>query len=231
MTKKRKFVALLLVMCSIITLSPTFPLDEYEASEKVGTDLLDVLKVSYEELISGNFTDTGETYSCIIWIEDVHLEQAVEAGIDAAEMTRETYTENITYDYPYETYVINNVKYVQVELEDDEDDTYVQTYIEAERENAIELYTANNTSFVNENFMARDMSVVYVSQYSPCILADLNITKITNLLEKTDVEYIEYIDFKNLSITEATSENEIETTSTNISASSIENAMDWSYSN
>ncbi|MBQ8625144.1 MAG: hypothetical protein IJ419_03105, partial [Agathobacter sp.] len=81
----------------------------------------------------------GETYSCIIWIEDIEIEEAVEAGIDAAEM-----------------------------------------------------YSASNSSFVAENFMARDMSVTYVSKYSPCIFADLSATKIAELIKQSDVNSIGY---------------------------------------
>lgn len=39
--------------------------------------------------------------------------------------------------------------------------------------------------------MARDMSVTYVSQYSPCVFADLTITKVVELSLNTEVLYIE----------------------------------------
>ena len=41
--------------------------------------------------------------------------------------------------------------------------------------------------------MAKDMSVAYVSQYSPCIFANLSVTKIAELVEKDEVVWAEYV--------------------------------------
>ena len=92
MRKRCKLVALLVVICMVATLLPIVPAEEYEASEKVSAELLELLDVTYEDLTAGNYIDSGETYSCIIWIQDVDVEEAVEAGIDAAEMTRDDYS-------------------------------------------------------------------------------------------------------------------------------------------
>ena len=78
-----------------------------------------------------------------------------------------------------------------MDLNDNESDEYVQAYIEAEREAAVELYSANNSSFVAENFMARDMSVTYVSKYSPSIFANLSVSKIADLILKDQIVSIE----------------------------------------
>ena len=94
------------------------------------------------------------------------------------------------YDYPYTTYEADGLTYVDVEFDETESDEYVQTYIEAERETAAEMYSASNSSFVAENFMARDMSVTYVSKYSPCVFADLSVTKIAELIQKDEVTRI-----------------------------------------
>ena len=193
MGKKRKLVVLLIVICIMTTMLPSTSLEEYEASEKVGSELLGMLDVSYEELRSGDFVDSGEKYSCIIWIEDVEIEEAVEAGIDAAEMIRENYSVSSSYDYPYTSYDSEGLTYVAVELDDEENDEYVQAYIETERAAAVELYTESNNSFVAENFMARDMSVTYVSQYSPCIFAELSITKIAELTLENEVMFIDCV--------------------------------------
>ena len=190
MGKKTRCVAMLVALCMMVTVLPSVSVEEYEASEKVGSELLELMGVSYENLVSGNFVDSGETYSCIIWIEDVEIEEAIEAGIDAAEMTREDYSTWSMYDYPYTTYEADGLTYVDVEFDETESDEYVQTYIEAEREAAAELYSANNSSFVAENFMARDMSVTYVSKYSPCVFADLTITKVAELIECDEVANI-----------------------------------------
>ena len=190
MGKKCKLVALMVVICMVTTLLPVVPVEDYEASEKVSSELLELLDVTYEDLSVGNYVDSGEKYSCIIWIQDVEVEEAVEAGIDAAEKTREDYSVWSRYDYPYTSYEADGLTYVEVEFDENETDEYVQTYIEAEREAAVELYSANNNSFVAENFMARDMSVTYVSKYSPCVFAELSVTKVVELMKLKMVKHI-----------------------------------------
>ncbi|MBO5096881.1 MAG: S8/S53 family peptidase [Agathobacter sp.] len=190
MGKKKHVIAMLLAICLALSMMPLNQVEEYDASEKVGSELLELLGVTYEELIMGDFLDSGETYSCIIWLQDVEIEEAVETGIDAAERTREDYSVWSRYDYPYITYKAEGLTYVDVELDEAESDEYVQTYIEAEREAARELYGSSNNSFVAENFMARDTSVTYVSQYSPCVFANLSVSKIVELIGKDEVKYI-----------------------------------------
>lgn len=221
MGKKRSVIALLLAICLAVTIMPLCKAEEYEASEKVGLELLELLEVTYEELTTGDFVDSGETYSCIIWLQDVEIEEAVEAGIDAAERTKEDYSIWRRYDYPYTAYEVEGLTYVDVELDEDVSDEYVQTYIEAEREAATELYSVNNNSFVTENFMARDLSVTYVSQYSPCVFANLSLTKIAELVESNDVVSIEYVD-NNVEL-ETTNESGTDAT---INLSEIEEAME-----
>ena len=148
MGKMKKVIGMILVICLTLTMIPMIQAEKYEAAEKVGSELLDVLGVTYEELLAGNFVDMGESYSCMIWLYDVDVEEAVEAGIDAAERTRENYSVWRFYDYPYTTYDEKGLTYVDVELSEEESNEYVQTYIEAEREVASELYAANNNSFV-----------------------------------------------------------------------------------
>lgn len=184
MRPRRIIVAMLMVISILVTMLPTASREEYEASEKVGSDLLKLMNVTYEDLTSGNFEDTGDVYSCIIWISDVEIEKAVEAGIDVAEMTREKHSAWSIYDYPYTTYELDGLTYVDVFFDANETNEYVQTYIETEREVAAEMYVEKNNSFVAENFMARDMSVTYVSRYSPCVFADLSISKVAELIEQ-----------------------------------------------
>ena len=120
------------------------------------------------------------------------MEQAVEAGIEAAEKTLEYDEQNVLESPSYEVNEKNGVSTVEVSLDTKADDTYVQTYIEAEREAAAELYTQKNNEFVAEHFKARDTSVTYVSKYSPCVFAELSITKIVELIEVDEVIGIGY---------------------------------------
>ena len=63
-------------------------------------------------------------------IEDIDMETAVKAGIDAAEKTRDTYRTSASYDYPYTVMEINGNKVVEVELAEDENAEYVFTDID-----------------------------------------------------------------------------------------------------
>ena len=87
------------------------------------------------------------------------------------------------YAYPYTLEEVNGIKYVEVQLDENENDEYVQTYIEAERTTASELYESKNGKFVAENFKNRDAEVNYISSYTPCIFADLTISRIADLME------------------------------------------------
>ena len=106
---------------------------------KLSSELLDVMDITYEQLLSGDFEDSGDSYSCIIWIKDIDMTVAVEAGIDAAEKTRATYIEGTNYEYPYTVMEIDGNTIVDVNLGEDESDLYVQTYIENERATASKL--------------------------------------------------------------------------------------------
>lgn len=178
--------------------------------KKLSDELLAVLDISYDEIISHNYSDNGEVYSCIIWINDIEMEEAVKTGIDAAERTRDTYTTNSTYDYPYTIIEVNGMEVVEVELDQAENSVYVDTYIEAERNSAAEMYSVQNNRFVEEYFefsqdivenvlgssfdgdSSENIGVNYISSYSPCIFADLNLTKIAALIEVEQVQSIGY---------------------------------------
>ena len=193
---RKKLVSVILVMSLILTMIPTIASAQSESEQPqiVSDELLKVMDVTYEELLSGNYKDSGDTYSCIIWIKDIDMEQAVRAGIEAAEMTKETYVKSKKYEYPYEIMNVNGQKVVEVNLTDDASDTYVQTYINKERATAAELYTNQNMKFVADTFQSRTVSVNYVSAYSPCVFADLSVNEIVKLLAKEEVQRIGYWD-------------------------------------
>lgn len=191
----KKLVSVALVMVMLLTMLPASAsgLNESDIQDQVISDeLLKVMGVTYKELLSGDYEDSGDTYSCIIWIEDIDMEQAVRAGIDAAEMTRATYSMNQEYEYPYEVMDVNGQKVVEVNLAADENNTYVQTYINAERATAAEMYATKNSAFVADTFRARTATVKYVSSYSPCVFADLTVSKVAELLAEDEVQRIGY---------------------------------------
>ncbi len=82
-----------LVLSVVIPIFVEVSADDVEnSSPKVSDELLEIMEISYDDLLADNYTDNGMSYSCIIWIEDIDMESAVIAEIDAAEMTRDTYT-------------------------------------------------------------------------------------------------------------------------------------------
>lgn len=199
----KRLVSVALVMVMLLTMLPTSAseLNGLDIQNQIVSDeLLGVMGVNYEELVSGDYEDSGDTYSCIIWIEDIDMERAVRAGIDAAEMTRTTYSMNREYEYPYEVMDVNGQKVVEVNLAEDENDTYVQTYINAERATAAEMYADKNGEFVADTFSARTASVNYVSSYSPCVFADLTVDEVAELLAKDEVQRIGYWNEENASV-------------------------------
>lgn len=179
-------------MCLSVMLIPYVQNEKYEAKEKIGEELLGKIGVSYDELQKGEFEDSGEKFSCIVWIQDICVGEAVEAGIDAAEKTRDNYSQSYEYDYPYTVYVSEGLAYVEVQFDDNETDEYVQTYIDEERTVAQALYFENNNKFMSENIKIKNLHVTYVSKYSPCIFADLSISEISELLFEDDIIYIGY---------------------------------------
>lgn len=184
--QKRVCSALLIFVLAFVSVIPTFASDDVVAPQKVSDELLGKIGVSNEALFSGDFEDNGDSYSCIIWIEDIDIEEAVTAGIDAAEKTRNTDTRRATY----EVNELNGYKMVDVSLAEDENEAYVDAYIESERARASEMYTENNGKFVAECFKRRDVSLNYVSKYSPCVFADLSISAISELMKRSDVSWI-----------------------------------------
>ena len=114
---------------------------------RIDAELLSVLEKSEEELVLGHFDENGELFPCMIWITDIDMEPAVRYAIDQAELTREKPRDE--YDYPYEVIEEHGVKDVVVDLSDDEDDVYIQTYIESKRKYCIELYQEHNMYFAD----------------------------------------------------------------------------------
>ena len=164
---------------------------------KVSEELMDKLGVSQNELKSGDYQLSDNKISCIIWIEDIDMEVPVKAGIEAAERTKPVSLRNMTQPNEaaaYEVMNINGYKLVDVNLEDSADDTYVQAYIATERSVAANMYSQKNASFVEDCLEEQDTAVNYVSNYSPCVFADLSIDEIAELNENENVCRIGYWD-------------------------------------
>lgn len=92
-------------MCCVVIpydmLNASEIVSEEEENNKVTDELLEVIGVSYENILSNDYEDTGDTYSCIIWTQDIDMTLAVKEGINAAEKTRPTYTSTMNLESAY----------------------------------------------------------------------------------------------------------------------------------
>ena len=71
---------------------------------------------------------------------------------------------------------------IDVVLADNENDLYVQTYIENKRSMAKKLYEGNNVALLKKLLELEEIQINYVSSYSPCIFANLTTTAISQLI-------------------------------------------------
>lgn len=153
-------MSILLIIVMIITSTHVIYADEeMEFDCKVDEELLNKIGVTYKELIEGDFKESDDQFSCVIWLTDVDLTEAIEAGEKAAEYAK------------------------QYSPEADS----VQVYIEAKREKTEELYLEKNRNFVDKYLVQQEESIWYISKYSPCIFVDLTLTEILNMLENQEV--------------------------------------------
>ena len=200
------------IMLVVLVLSSSVHAEGAERSEliwKVGDSLLERFSITREAFATGEYEDSGEIVSCILWYDDIDMEDAIKYGIDQAEKTRTEPIQN--YEYPYEVYYEDGVKDIIVEIPDKEDDEYVQTYIESKRGYASEQYEVINTERAVD-LEKLDVNIEYISKYSPCVFTDLNLTKIESIIEMDDVLFIDlwnneyqedttYYDFSNSDLT------------------------------
>lgn len=178
--RKNKLILWTAITILLISAIPAKADTDYHQKQIISNELLSVLNVSYSDLLSGNFGYSDERTPCIIWIEDVDPEIYYRAGLDAANKTIRDNGDS--YSSFYEVYKDGDYKDIIVEMSDDVDNLYVQTYIMSKRNCAEQLYEINNNKFVEENKEIFENSLMYVSKYSPCILAQLTICEIADLV-------------------------------------------------
>lgn len=120
-----------------------------------------------------------------IWLEDVDFtpakaEAAQSSGLlDAAALS--TPLTNVQASASMPT--------ADTEPSDDEDDT-IQTYLEAKRLEARTLYAAQNEAYAAAHFAEED--ILYVSQYSPLILANVSQSEAYSLAGYNEVTYLDF---------------------------------------
>lgn len=119
-----------------------------------------------------------------IWLEDVDFTPAKAAAaqssglLDAAVLSTPLTNVQASASMPA----------ADTEPSDDEDDT-VQTYLEAKRLEARTLYAAQNEAYAAAHFAEED--ILYVSQYSPLILANVSQSEAYSLAGYNEVTYLD----------------------------------------
>ena len=119
-----------------------------------------------------------------IWLEDVDFTPAKAAAaqssglLDAAALSAPLTNVQASASMPA----------ADTEPSDDEDNT-VQAYIEAKRLEARTLYAAQNEAYAEAHFAEED--ILYVSQYSPLILANVSQSEAYSLAGYNEVTYLD----------------------------------------
>ena len=181
-----------IVLCIAITIQPVtiISANTGEYYSTVSDELLFALGIDRKAFNSGQFDEVGIEYPCIIWVNDIDMEPAVIYGFDCAEKTRD-HPRN-SANYPYEVIYNDGEKDLFIDVSEEESDEYVQTYIEAKREKAKELYSYNNGLIVEEKLKSIQEKIEFISSYSPCIFANLTATEIFNLDQLHAALFIDY---------------------------------------
>lgn len=104
----------------------------------VSDELLSAMEIDRECFESGQFNETGIEYNCILWINDIDMEVAVQYGFEQAEQTHNSPRKGM--DYPYEVIYNGEEKDLYIDIPEDEDDVYIQTYIGKKGESERAIY-------------------------------------------------------------------------------------------
>ena len=136
------------------------------------------------EIIENNETDRNELFSCVVWFDDINMEEPIFYALSEA---------NITVAIPGEegeAYIVydENGKAASVDFNEKLDRERIQRYISSKREKVQALYREKNAKY-NETYFA-EKQVGYVSSFSPCIFAKLSKEEINELVKVDDVKYI-----------------------------------------
>lgn len=139
-----------------------------------------------------------------VWFSDIDLSSAEVTALKSAGITKAELSDYETVD----PFAISNLNLA-------EQNDKIQTYIEAKRVAATELYTEYNQNLVDELLSGEE--VFYVSRYSPVVLVKLSESSALALAKHSEIQMI--ADYESNNITNVDVDKDIETavsTSTSI---------------
>lgn len=137
------------------------------------------------------------TVTAMVWFSDIDLSAAEQAGINAVEAV--SAEKEATFNLQAE-----NMQSIEE----------VQAYIQAKRAATAKLYIAHNQQLAEKLFSENE--IVYVSKYSPVVLATLNEDAVLELATSTNVESIELYDVQSFEPADGTTDESTPITLANI---------------
>lgn len=163
----------------------------FDSNEKITPLLLEKFGVSANSSVQSVDTTTNDALPVLIWCSDdidysvieaeVPFKSSADKMFDLSNDSAEIWLNNDT------TYSEDILDYLE---DNSEKSNFIQSSIETERELSKEMYTEINNKFVEEYLS--DDDVVYISQYSPVIIADLTYSEVAELAESYDTQLLDY---------------------------------------
>lgn len=187
-------------MCTAFSVSayPEFEEITQEAiSSKVTSRLLYELEAVSSVSPQGENAESSNTVPVLIWCSDDINYNAIEAQV----APMQPYTSYDYFESDDEIWLNNDSVYsdeyfetsdFSIDAETLALSNQIQASIEEERALARAMYSDMNGKFVEEHLQNYD--IVYVSQYSPVVIAELDYEGVTDLAATSDTEFLDYFD-------------------------------------
>lgn len=151
------------------------------AIEETIDEVIEVPSEKISDALSAQFdlSSDGEKLPALIWLTDVDLSSTEEAALAAINMTKEEFESCATTS----TYSTSRTALAR-------QNDIIQTYIEAKRAAAEQLYLAYNQTLAQT--ICDNVEILYISKYSPVILVSLSENSALSLAAEADVDKITY---------------------------------------
>lgn len=185
-------------MCASFSVSAYSEFEEItqEAiSSKITSRLLYELEAVSSVSPQGENAESSNTVPVLIWCSDDINYNAIEAQV----ASMQPYTSYDYFESDDEIWLNNDSVYsddyfetsdFSIDAETVALSNQIQASIEEERALARAMYSDMNGKFAEEHL--QDYDIVYVSQYSPVVIAELDYEGVTDLAATSDTEFLDY---------------------------------------
>lgn len=185
-------------MCASFSVSAYSEFEEItqEAiSSKITSRLLYELEAVSSVSPQGENIESSNTVPVLIWCSDDINYNAIEAQV----ASMQPYTSYNYFESDDEIWLNNDSVYsdeyfetsdFSIDAETVALSNQIQASIEEERALARAMYSDMNGKFAEEHL--QDYNIVYVSQYSPVVIAELDYEGVTDLAATSDTEFLDY---------------------------------------